>query len=256
MLVDLGRNDLGRVCRFGSVSVPEFMKVERYSHVAHIVSSVTGELPRGHGRPRRAARDFSRGHAFGRAQDPGHGDHRRAGAGAPRPLRRRHRLRGPAREPGLLHHHPHGGACATGRPTSRRGRASWPTPIPPPKQRETEAKAGAVFEALRLAGGLSAVRVLLLDNYDSFTYNLYQYLGELGAEVEVVRNDQIGVDEALGAAARPHRHLARPRQPRPGGHQPGAGARACPTPSRCSGSAWATRPWARPSAARSSVPRR
>ncbi len=44
MLVDLGRNDLGRVCRFGSVEVPELMKVEHYSHVAHIVSSVTGEL--------------------------------------------------------------------------------------------------------------------------------------------------------------------------------------------------------------------
>jgi anthranilate synthase component I len=47
MLVDLGRNDLGRVCRHGSVSVPEFMKVERYSHVAHLVSSVIGELEDG-----------------------------------------------------------------------------------------------------------------------------------------------------------------------------------------------------------------
>ncbi len=37
--------------------------------------------------------------------------------------------------------------------------------------------------------------ILLLDNYDSFTYNLYQYLGELGAEVEVVRNDQATVEE-------------------------------------------------------------
>jgi anthranilate synthase component 1 len=44
MLVDLGRNDLGRVCRFGSVSVPELMRIERYSHVAHIMSSVVGEL--------------------------------------------------------------------------------------------------------------------------------------------------------------------------------------------------------------------
>jgi anthranilate synthase component I len=44
MLVDLGRNDLGRVSRFGSVRVPEFMAVERYSHVAHLVSLVTGEL--------------------------------------------------------------------------------------------------------------------------------------------------------------------------------------------------------------------
>jgi len=47
MLVDLGRNDLGRVCRFGSVQVPELMTVEHYSHVAHIVSSVTGELAEG-----------------------------------------------------------------------------------------------------------------------------------------------------------------------------------------------------------------
>jgi anthranilate synthase component 1 len=47
MLVDLGRNDLGRVSRFHSVSVPEFMAVEHYSHVMHIVSSVTGELAEG-----------------------------------------------------------------------------------------------------------------------------------------------------------------------------------------------------------------
>ena len=47
MLVDLGRNDLGRVCRFGSISVPELMAVERYSHVMHLVSSVTGELAPG-----------------------------------------------------------------------------------------------------------------------------------------------------------------------------------------------------------------
>jgi anthranilate synthase/aminodeoxychorismate synthase-like glutamine amidotransferase len=37
--------------------------------------------------------------------------------------------------------------------------------------------------------------VLMIDNYDSFTYNLVQYLGELGAEVEVVRNDEISLDE-------------------------------------------------------------
>ena len=44
MLVDLGRNDLGRVCKAGSVEVVEFMNIERYSHVMHIVSTVTGEL--------------------------------------------------------------------------------------------------------------------------------------------------------------------------------------------------------------------
>jgi anthranilate synthase component 1 len=44
MLVDLGRNDLGRVCKTGSVKVDELMVVERYSHVMHIVSNVGGEL--------------------------------------------------------------------------------------------------------------------------------------------------------------------------------------------------------------------
>jgi anthranilate synthase/aminodeoxychorismate synthase-like glutamine amidotransferase len=41
------------------------------------------------------------------------------------------------------------------------------------------------------------MRVLVLDNYDSFTYNLVQYLGELGAEVDTVRNDRASVDELL-----------------------------------------------------------
>ncbi|HKZ69901.1 MAG TPA: chorismate-binding protein, partial [Anaerolineales bacterium] len=44
MLVDLGRNDLGRVCKYGTVKVDELMTVERYSHVMHIVSHVTGTL--------------------------------------------------------------------------------------------------------------------------------------------------------------------------------------------------------------------
>ena len=44
MLVDLGRNDLGRVCKAGTVEVVEFMNIERFSHVMHIVSTVTGKL--------------------------------------------------------------------------------------------------------------------------------------------------------------------------------------------------------------------
>jgi anthranilate synthase component 1 len=44
MLVDLARNDLGRVCVPGTVEVPEFATVERYSHVMHIVSTVVGQL--------------------------------------------------------------------------------------------------------------------------------------------------------------------------------------------------------------------
>ncbi|MFI6283675.1 anthranilate synthase component I [Streptomyces sp. NPDC051018] len=47
MLVDLGRNDLGRVCEPGTVEVVDFMSVERYSHVMHIVSTVTGKVADG-----------------------------------------------------------------------------------------------------------------------------------------------------------------------------------------------------------------
>ena len=47
MLVDLARNDIGRVSEFGTVRVTELMGIERYSHVMHIVSNVTGRLRRG-----------------------------------------------------------------------------------------------------------------------------------------------------------------------------------------------------------------
>jgi anthranilate synthase component 1 len=55
MLVDLARNDIGRVCSFGSIKVPEFMTIERYSHVMHIVSQVEGQLA-----PERSAFDLMR----------------------------------------------------------------------------------------------------------------------------------------------------------------------------------------------------
>jgi len=55
MLVDLARNDIGRVCEYGSVKVPEFMIIERYSHVMHIVSQVEGQLA-----PERTAFDLMR----------------------------------------------------------------------------------------------------------------------------------------------------------------------------------------------------
>ena len=57
-------------------------------------------------------------------------------------------------------------------------------------------------------GAGSPAEVLILDNYDSFTYNLVQYLGELGAEIEVVRNDAATVDELL--AREPARVIVSP----------------------------------------------
>ena len=54
--------------------------------------------------------------------------------------------------------------------------------------------------------------LLVIDNYDSFTYNLVQYLGELGQQIEVRRNDQITLKEIeLQLRPEPHRYLARPR---------------------------------------------
>jgi anthranilate synthase component 1 len=49
MLVDLARNDVGRVARFGTVTVDEMMRLERYSHVMHLTSQVSGELREGLG---------------------------------------------------------------------------------------------------------------------------------------------------------------------------------------------------------------
>ncbi len=92
MLVDLARNDLGRVCAYGSVRVAEQMNVERYSHVMHIVSHVEGEL-----RSELDAFDLMRatfpaGTVSGSAQDPGHADHSRPGSRAARPVCRGSRL--------------------------------------------------------------------------------------------------------------------------------------------------------------------
>ena len=64
------------------------------------------------------------------------------------------------------------------------------------------------MSAQRSGARKKVCRVLVLDNYDSFTYNLVQYLGELGAEVDVVRNDIETVDELL--ARKPDRVVVSP----------------------------------------------
>ncbi len=84
MLVDLGRNDLGRVCAPGSVDVVDFMSIERYSHVMHIVSTVVGELAAGRDALDVLTATLPGRDAVGGAQAAGHGDHRVAGAHPPR----------------------------------------------------------------------------------------------------------------------------------------------------------------------------
>lgn len=153
MLVDLGRNDVGRVCRFGSVAVPELMKIERYSHVTHLVSSVIGELAPGKDALDAVVATFPAGTL----------------SGAPK-IRAMEIIDAlePARR-GL-----YGGAlgyvdlrgnldfCITirtvvieaGRATFQAGAGIVADSDPASEQLETEAKAGAMLEALRLAGEL------------------------------------------------------------------------------------------------------
>ncbi len=80
MLVDLGRNDIGRVCEFGSVRVKSLMHVERYSHVMHLVSSLEGQLKEGFLGGGRLLRLLPRRNLERRAQDTRDGDYRGTGA--------------------------------------------------------------------------------------------------------------------------------------------------------------------------------
>lgn len=77
MLVDLARNDIGRVSTFGSVSVPEFMEIEKFSHVQHIVSRVCGTVAEGKDRFDALASCFPGRNRERGPKDPGDADHRR-----------------------------------------------------------------------------------------------------------------------------------------------------------------------------------
>ena len=108
MLVDLGRNDLSRVCDSGSVRVERFMEPERYSHMTHLVSEVVGELRDGV-TPFELLRAMLPGrHRLGRAEGARDADRLGARALPARDLRRRRRLP-PAGDRGAryLHRDPH-----------------------------------------------------------------------------------------------------------------------------------------------------
>ena len=115
------------------------------------------------------------------------------------------------------------GTVATGRPE--------PAPAPRRAARRPAEKGGeqrgtaaALARCRRTREGARAM-ILLIDNYDSFTFNLYHFLGDLGAEVEVRRNDAITVAGRAGDAAGGDRALARPLHAERGRHLPAADRR-------------------------------
>ena len=214
MLVDLGRNDLGRVCEYGSVRVPTFMALERYSHVMHLVSVVEGQLAEERDRLDALVACFPAGTV--------------SGAPKVRAMQIIDELEPDAAGiyAGAVGYLDFAGnldfciAIRTHRPRARAWRSIQAgagivaDSNPTAEYEETRDKARAMVRALELAAEdwpcqvAGSLMVLVIDNYDSFTYNLVQYLGELGAEVTVRRNDETSADEIRRAGARAHPDFA------------------------------------------------
>ncbi len=108
MLVDLGRNDVGRVCEYGSVRVPQFMGLERFSHVMHLTSIVEGKLAEDRDRLDALVSCFPAGTVSGAPKVRAMQIIDELEPSRPRPLRRRGRLPRLRGQPRLLHRHPHG----------------------------------------------------------------------------------------------------------------------------------------------------
>ena len=178
MLVDLGRNDLGKISQFGTVQVEKFHSIERFSHVMHIGSTVRGEL-----RADKDALDAVE------AVLP-------AGTLSGAPKIRACQLIGELEnnKRGI-----YGGAIGyidftgnldtciairiaykkNGKVFVRSGAGIVADSVPETEYQECLNKARASLKALELAQEANAM-ILLIDNYDSFSYNLYQLVGELG----------------------------------------------------------------------------
>lgn len=207
MLVDLARNDLGRISKYGTVSVPEFMKVHQYSHVQHIVSQVVGEL-----------KDELQSFDAVKAVFP-------AGTVSGAPKVRAMEIidelepskRGPyAGAVGYFSYNGNADFAITirtlfadkNRAYLQAGAGIVADSVPEREWYETNHKAQALVTALSIAAGKKPLKVLVIDNYDSFVYNLVQYIGELGAQTIVYRNDQITLAEV--AKLKPDRIVISP----------------------------------------------
>ena len=262
MLVDLGRNDLGRVCEYGSVRGRGLHGGrELQPRDAHRLERHRDAAPGGRRRSTRCARCCPPARCPARPKvramqiidelEPV----KRGGYGGAigyvsytGDLDTCIHIRTVVVKDGVAHIQAGGGTVADAKPDYefRESRGQGARRAPGDRARRRASRSG------HDRGPAGEMRVLVLDNYDSFTYNLVQYLGELGAEIEVVRNDHATVDELLvrgydrvivspgPCTPERGRDLARGRAALPGG----AG-------SRRSACASATRRWCRRGAGRS-----
>ena len=210
MLVDLGRNDLGRVSQFGTVRVPQFMGLEKYSHVMHLVSIVEGKLADDQDRLDALVACFPAGTVSGAPKvrameiiaelEP---DRRGIYAGAVGYLDFAGNLDFCITIRTLVIT---GTSChSAGRRRHRRGLE----PIGRVSGNAGQGKGVDSSAGISTGGPV----ILVIDNYDSFTYNLVQYLGELGTQPLVRRNNEVTLDEIASLA--PERIVISPGPGRP-----------------------------------------
>ena len=206
MLVDLGRNDLGRVAETGSVQVTTYMVVERYTHVMHMVSQRPRRPQAGPGRLRLLAATFPAGTLTGapkiRAMEiipELEAEPRGVYGGAvgyvsfSGNMDMAITIRTACIMDGKLSVRAGAGIVADSapsanarRPSARRGRCKKPWNSSP---RNPPPKGGPTM-------------LVMIDNFDSFTYNLFQYLMQLGAKIRVARNNSLTVAELEDLAPR------------------------------------------------------
>ena len=194
MLVDLGRNDVGKVAKFGSVHVDDFMSVEKYSHVQHIVSNVVGDLRDDMDPIDVLMATFPAGTV--------------SGAPKTRAMQIIEELEGRKRGlyagcVGYFCFNSNADLAIAIRTILLKNKKAYVQAgagivmdsVPENEYVESINKGAAMLKALgrsvkeasRTMEG-SKMKVLIVDNIDSFVYNLYQYVGELGGEPEVVPN--------------------------------------------------------------------
>ena len=208
MLVDLGRNDLGRISEFGSVRVSDYLKVMRFSHVSHITSRVTGKLRNGLDPLDAVASLLPAGTLSGAPKiraceiiDALEGTKRGVYGGAI----------------GYIDFAGNMDLCIAIRMGFEKGRKSVRPGGRGHRSGQRARKrirgvhqqgAGHGRRAPRVRGG--GVMILLIDNYDSFSYNLYQLIGmnHPGHPGNQEQRDGRGCNRIAGRV--PHRHLPRP----------------------------------------------